>query len=196
MLDHRAREDLDFLTLGNHGCLSCTCFQCVGENVGEHWAAGSSPSKSNPERPFPPTRCRTWSGGRAFQTTRPPADCSSTAARRGFKSRDSTCCPGFSADVTRTGRANGACVALPKRITASTLTIETRLSAGCHVTRDYAAVRTVQEQVERILEEWELVGTGARWQYSHIKSRSTPPSRDSPRRQTRCPASSSLIDPG
>ena len=56
------------------------------------------PSKSNPGRPFPPTRCRTWSGGRAFRTTRPPADCSSTAARRGFKSRDSTCCPGFSAD--------------------------------------------------------------------------------------------------
>ena len=57
---------------------------------------------------------------------------------------------------------NGACVALPKRITASTLTIETRLSAGCHVTRDYPAVRTVQERVERILEEWELVGTRAR----------------------------------
>ena len=48
------------------------------------------------------------------------------------------------------------------RTTPSTLTIETRLSAGCHVTRDYAAVRTVQEQVERILEEWDLVGTKAR----------------------------------
>ena len=48
------------------------------------------------------------------------------------------------------------------RTIPSTLTIETRLSAGCHVTRDYAAVRTVQERVERILEEWELVGTKAR----------------------------------
>ena len=36
------------------------------------------------------------------------------------------------------------------------------LRGAIHVTRDYAAVRTVQEQVERILEEWELVGTRAR----------------------------------
>ena len=55
----------------------------------------------------------TSSGGRACRTTRTAADSSFTGERSGSDSRDSTCCPGFSADgrrgvVARDGRSDRA----------------------------------------------------------------------------------------